>query len=94
MTLISELIALILIAIILVPIIKFRREIWRWINSKPSVAKEYMKKDLDTLRHYGVDGAVDVIVRKERAELEARQELENKLRDMRQEVSGEKGGQK
>jgi len=66
---------------------KYRHEILKWLNKKPSVAKNGILKDLETLQHYKVEDAISRIVEDKRQWAESKAKLEKELRGFEQSVT-------
>lgn len=72
---------------------KYRKQILKWLNDRPSVStKRYVIKDLDTLQKYGVTDALDRIVTSEETWERDVTTLQKRLADMKDRVHKEING--
>jgi hypothetical protein len=65
---------------------KFRHEILDWANRKPTTVRSGILRDLDVLKRYKVDDAIEKIVEVEKDWAESQSKLEKELRTMKEAI--------
>ena len=87
MLFLGEFITIIIIIAAVFMCYKFRHDILHWLNRKPTIVKSDTLKDLEILRAYKVDDAIDRIVSDQKAWEEAKGNLEKRLSEMKAAIS-------